>query len=156
MTPAVRRAAEPVLGSLDARVRRSVLRRVEDMERELKFLGDREDEKLVLIRQRGWTDERMQLLFVLNSVYQIVIGPLQSAGRMGPEGLGRAVPVKHGTLLVNAESAQGAQKAMRAFGAMVRALKYWQELLYCSTCGDAVFSIAVMLKDGDWGNVANE
>lgn len=156
MTPAVRRAVDPVLSSLDARVRRSVLRRVEDMERELKFLADKKDEKLILIRQRGWTDERMQLLFVLNSVYQIVIGPLQSAGRMGPEGLGRTVPVKHGTLLVNAESAQGAHKAMRAFGAMVRALKYWQELLYSSTCGDAVFSIAVTLKDGDGGNVANE
>jgi hypothetical protein len=127
------------------------------MERELKFLGDKEDERLIFIRQGGWTDERMQLLFVLNSVYQIVIGPLQSAARMGPEGLGRAVPVKHGNLLVNADSAQGAHKAMRAFGAMVRALKYWQELLHCSTCGDAVFSIAVMLKDGDGGNgIADE
>ena len=36
------------------------------------------------------------VLFLLNSMYQQVIGPLQAAARGGPEGLGNAVAICHG------------------------------------------------------------
>jgi len=53
------------------------------MERELAFLMERRDENVALIGRRGWTDDRQQLLFLLNNMYQQVIGPLQAAAR-GP------------------------------------------------------------------------
>ncbi|QIM50781.1 hypothetical protein [Hydrogenophaga crocea] len=142
MTPSVRRIADPVLRSLDARVRRGVLRRIDAMERELAFLAGREDENVSFIRRRGWSDERLQVLFVLNSVYQQVLGPIQAAAKAGPEGLGSTIPVRHGTATFSRKTAGNVQVALKDFLVMVDMLKLQQSWLHSNTCGDVVFAVA--------------
>jgi len=127
---------------MDGRVRRGVLRRIDAMERELVFLADREDENVKFIRRRGWSDERLQLLFVLNSVYQQVLGPVQAAAKEGPEGLGSTIPVRHGTASFSRATAGTVRVAMKDFLAMVDALKLQRSWLHSNTCGDVVFAIA--------------
>lgn len=142
MTPSVHRIADPVLRSLDARVRRGVLRRIDAMERELAFLAERGDDNVNLIRRRGWSDERLQVLFVLNSVYQQVLGPLQAAAKEGPEGLGSTIPVRHGKASFSRKTAGSVQVAMKEFLVMVNTLELQRSWLHSNTCGDVVFAVA--------------
>lgn len=142
MTPSVHRIADPVLRSLDPRVRRGVLRRIDAMERELAFLTERKDDNVNFIRRRGWSDERMQVLFVLNSVYQQILGPLQAATKEGPEGLGSSIPVRHGTASFSRKTAGSVQFAMKDFLVMVDMLKLQRSWLHSNTCGDVVFAVA--------------
>lgn len=142
MTPSVNRIAEPLFRSLDARVRRDVLRRIDSMERELAFLVGREDYNVSFIRRRGWSDERLQVLFVLNSVYQQVLGPIQAAAKGGPEGLGSTIPVRHGTASFSRKTAGSVQVAMKDFLVMADTLKLQRSWLHSNTCGDVVFAVA--------------
>lgn len=142
MTPSVHRIADPVLRSLDPRVRRGVLRRIDAMERELAFLVEREDDTIRFIQRRGWSDERLQVLFVLNSIYQQVLGPIQAAAKEGPEGLGSTIPVRHGTASFSRKTAGSVQIAMKDFLAMVDMLKLQRTWLHSNTCGDVVFAVA--------------
>lgn len=142
MTPSVHRIADPILRSLDPRVRRSVLRRIDAMERELAFLVEREDDTVRFIQRRGWSDERLQVLFVLNSVYQQVLGPIQAAAKEGPEGLGSTIPVRHGTASFSRKTAGSVQLAMKDFLAMADMLKLQRTWLHSNTCGDVVFAVA--------------
>ncbi len=142
MTPSVHRIADPVLRSLDPRVRRGVSRRIDAMERELAFLVEREDDNVKFIRSRGWSDERLQILFVLNSVYQQVLGPIQAAAKEGPEGLGSTIPVRHGTASFSRKTAGSVQIAMKDFLVMVDTLKLQRSWLHSNTCGDMVFAVA--------------
>lgn len=112
------------------------------MERELAFLAEREDDNVNFIRRRGWSDEHLQVLFVLNSVYQQVLGPLQAAAKEGPEGLGSTIPVRHGAASFSRKTAGSVQIAMKDFLVMVDALKLQQTWLHSNTCGDVVFAVA--------------
>jgi hypothetical protein len=112
------------------------------MERELAFMAERDDDDVNFIRSRGWSDERLQVLFVLNSVYQQVLGPVQSAARGGPEGLGSTVPVRHGTASFSRKTAGSVQAAMKDFLAMVDTLKLQRSWLHSNTCADVVFAVA--------------
>ena len=151
MTPSVHRISDPVLRSLDPRVRRGVSRRIDAMERELAFLAEREDDNLKLIRSRGWSDERLQVLFVLNSVYQQVLGPMQAAARGGPEGLGNTIPVRHGTASFSRKTAESVQVAMKDFLMMVDTLKLQRSWLHSNTCGDVVFAVSSFERAVDRG-----
>ncbi len=142
MTPSIRRIADPVFRSLDTRVRNGVLRRIDAMVRELAFLADREDDNVNFIRRRGWSDERLQLIFVLNSIYQHVLGPMQAAAKQGPEGLGSSIPVRHGTASFSKKTAGSVQFAMKDFLMMVDTLNLQRSWLHSNTCGDVVFAVA--------------
>jgi hypothetical protein len=132
----------PLLRSLDGKVRVAVIRRIEAMERELTFLGAREDRSLLTARLNGWTDDRLHVLFALNSVYQHLLGPLQSAARGGPEGLGDTVAVLHGTSTFSRATTTRIQLTVRAFNELVNALEFRQRWLHENTCGDVLYAIA--------------
>jgi hypothetical protein len=142
MSPHVRRILGPLLRSLDGKVRVAVLRRIDAMERELVFLGSREDRKLAAARRYGWTDDRLHVLFALNSIYQQLLGPLQSAARGGPEGLGDTVAVQHGTSTFSRATTMRIQLTMRDFNKLVGALEFRQRWLQDNTCGDVLYAIS--------------
>lgn len=142
MTPKAQSVTHALLQSLDGRVRQGVVRRVEAMERELTFLSSREDANVIYLRRRGWGDDRIQVFFVLNSVYQQVLGPVQAAARGGPEGLGTAVPVNHGKTSFNSSAARNVSAALRDFYVLIDELKIQRPWLYANTCRDAVYLIA--------------
>jgi hypothetical protein len=142
VSPLVHRIVGPLLRSMDGKVRAAVIRRIDAMERELAFLSSREDRRLATVRRFGWTDDRLQVLFALNSVYQQLLGPLQSAARGGPEGLGDTVPVRHGTSTFSRATTTRIQLTMRDFNALVDALELRRTWLQENTCGDVLFAIS--------------
>lgn len=149
MTPIAQRVAEPLIDCLHYKVREAVLRRVEQMERELKFLAEKEDETLLRARREGWSNDRLEVVFVLNSVYQHVLGPLQASSRAGPRGLGGDVPIRHGSTLYDAQSAAKIEGAVIHFRRLVARLRLRQRWLYANTCGDLLYAIVGPLEDRD-------
>jgi hypothetical protein len=142
MTPPLEQIARPLLARMDNRVRQGVQRRLEAMERELAFLAERQEPNVSFIARKGWSIDRLQLVFLLNSVYQNLLGPLQAAARGGPDGLGSKIPVRHGKTIFNRATASSVQMAMRDFFEMVDALHLPRAWLQLNTCGDLVFAIA--------------
>lgn len=112
------------------------------MERELALMVGREDRNVAFLRQRGWSDEKLQVFFVLNSVYQQVLGPLQIAAREGPEGLGGTTAVKHGNTPFDTSTAKKVKQALRDFHILVNELKFQHSWLHANTCSDAIFVIS--------------
>ncbi len=128
-----------------------MLRRVEAMERELAFLANRQDPNLLFIKGRGWTDEQLQLLFFMNSVYQHVLGPIQAAARGGPQGLGGEIPVRHGKIVFGRAIASRVKFAMRDYLSLLDELKFQKNWLHANTCGDAVFAVASLERERSRG-----
>lgn len=147
MTPVAERITGVLLRSLDSRVRLGVIRRVQAMERELNFLASRDDQNVIDIRRHGWSDDRLHVFFVLNSVYQQVLGPMQAAARGGPDGLGISIPLLHGKTTFDSRTAKSVNAAMKDFNALVGVLKVQRNWLYANTCRDAVFLIAGYERD---------
>ncbi len=131
----------PVFNTLDGPVRRGVLRRIDAMERELSFLATKDDHRVFALRRMGWGEERLQLLFALNSIYQHVLGPLQGASRGGPEGLGKSVVIRHGSASFSSQTSGAALSALKDFNAMVESLGFERDLLNLNTCEDIVFRL---------------
>lgn len=97
-----------LLQPLDTKVRNAVARRHDAMLRELAFLVTKEDERLLFIRTRRWSDSKLSVLFSLNCIYQEVLGPLDVSARTRLEanpdavdptgaGLGSTNPILHGS-----------------------------------------------------------
>lgn len=130
----------PLLKALNPVVRASVERRFEAMARELKFLHDKQDERVGFIRGRGWSDERLRMLFVLNSVYQLFLGPLHSSART-TSGLGAEHPILHGSEAFNRSRAREVDELARDFFGIVSASGCRPEWMAKNTCGDIVYWI---------------
>ena len=111
------------------------------MERELAFLVAKEDRRVFAIRRNGWGEERLQLLFVLNSIYQHVLGPLHGASRGGPEGLGKSVAIRHGSASFSSQTSGATLGAIKNFNEMVVSLGFARDLLNLNTCEDIVFRL---------------
>ena len=141
MTPTIRAIANPVLNALNGQVRQGVLRRIDAMERELAFLVVKEDRRVFALRRNGWGEDRLQLLFVLNSIYQHVLGPLHGASRGGPEGLGKSVAIRHGTASFSSQTSGAKIAALKDFNEMVVTLGFARDLLNLNTCEDIVFRL---------------
>ena len=111
------------------------------MVRELDFLGQRDDRGLAILRSVGWEDDHFHVIFLLNSLYQRVLGPEKSAAREGPKGLGAAIPVHHGSTIFDRQSAQQIKAAERSFNEMIQQLNVNVHWLYANTCRDLVYAM---------------
>jgi hypothetical protein len=141
----------PELASqLDPELNRQIRWRVEALARHARFLTKRESEDMLFVRSRGWTDERLHILYELNSFYQIVLAPLASATRIRSDiGLGRAIPIRYGHRSFDAEYAKEVDQMMRAFMARMRRSGISQRILAANRADDLVAALAVQLKGYD-------
>ena len=83
----------------DRELSQQVISRRESMLRELQYLADRSDERLLYVRANGWSLQRLEVLCGLNSFYRIVLGPLASSANERNGKLGTETPILYGNLL---------------------------------------------------------
>lgn len=137
---------------LDAKVRTSVMRRHDAMMRELAFLTTKQDERLLFIRSRNWSDARLSALFCLNSMYQEVLGPLDASARtkravatdsngIADHGLGSTCPILHGSQRFDSAHTVSVKNAVEDFFVLVSELGFRREWMVKNTCGDLVYWI---------------
>jgi len=80
-------------------------------------------------------------LFVLNSVYQLAIGPLHASAR-ATVGLGLTIPIAHGSDLFDRSRALKVNEMMSAYKSLVEALSIRPDWLTKNTTGDLLYWIA--------------
>ena len=109
-----------LLERLDADLRRRIRARQDGMLRELRYLDDRRDSRLLAVRRRGWSNERLTILCGLNSFYMFVMGPLASSGSDRTGVLGRDIVIQYGDSL--RFDAERGSRIRGALGSFMRAL----------------------------------
>lgn len=127
---------------LDYKPRSAVLRRYQAMVRELVFLQERQNELVVYLSTREWSDERLKVLFALNCVYQEVIGPLDASTRTCKVGLGLEHPIAHGHILFDRRHYYVVRRAADDFFSMVSKLGFLRDWMTKNTCRDLVYWVA--------------
>jgi len=131
-----------LLAPLNPLAKQGVGRRVDAMIRELAFMDKKGDDNLGFIRERRWSDERLRVLFILNSVYQLVLGPQEAACHTTPQVLGGSVPIVHGTFVVDKSFRGRTSSAVSEFFAICAAAGFREQLLTLTTCRDIIYWVA--------------
>lgn len=138
---------------LDPKVRGAVIRRHEAMLRELAYLNSKQDERLMFLRSRHWSDARLSVLFSLNCIYQEVLGPLDASARTSRQadsdasetpalGLGSSYPIVHGSQRFDSAHTARVRSALEDFFIVVGKLEFRRDWMTKNTCGDLVYWIA--------------
>lgn len=112
------------------------------MKRELAYLLDKNGKNVQLVRKRNWTQDKLLVLFALNSVYQEILGPQELASYEGAGGVGGQIPVLHGTFKIDGSYRAKTRSAVSAFFNMVRELGFQEKWMTLATCGDVIYWIA--------------
>ncbi len=129
---------------LEAETRRKVRTRSETLFRGINFLEQCENEHVAALTSLGWTKERLEVVCDLASFFQTVLGPIMSAGAVETTaGLGRAIPIMHGSNNRVDTSVATKIRAMRsAFEDMVSACDLRIHWLEATHANDLVFKMA--------------
>lgn len=144
------KAADAIQGTLDPAVRASVRRRVAAMEREFDYLRESRHEDLRFALDKGWTDAKFSVLFVLNSVYQFCIGPLHSSARTSGS-IGGDVPIRHGSDTYGSARAREVNQMVVDYESLTRELGIDPALLQKNTCRDLIYWVARAEREEDSG-----
>lgn len=152
MTPAASGVCRPMLQHLDVAVRQGIERRVDSMIRELNYLAGVPESGVARLRSAGWSDDTLHVIFVLNSVFQRLLGPLRAAARGGPKGLGTDIPVTYGSMVFDAGTAKSITAAMESFNLVTRSLGVQPSWLRANTCRDLIFAMTGVAAQSDGSN----
>lgn len=139
-------ALDPVttvlVSKLDRDLRFQVLSRRENMLRELRFLEERRDPRLLTAHQHQWTNERLEVLCGLNAFYQLVLGPLASSARDRFGFLGRDIPILYGeTVRFDSKRSSTIQAAHSAFMSALDVVPVATDMLTAPHFDDLLFRL---------------
>ena len=134
-------AADALLRPLNAAIRSAIRRRIEKMDREYSYLRTQDHEDLLLLFRTGWSDQKFHVLFVLNSLYQLCIGPLHASARASGV-IGREVAIRHGADEYGQLRARQINAMAQEYESLAMRLGYDPALLQKNTCGDLVYWLA--------------
>jgi len=147
MDGTAQRLAKVLLSPASLQIRQRVVSRVEAMERELKFLLTRDSVDLQFLMANGWSVEKFDVLFILNSVYQLILGPQDAATHRIPQALGSDVRIAHGSTIVDGSYRLQVRNAVDAFFALSFEAGFSQDLLTQATTRDIVYWQARRLRE---------
>lgn len=134
-------AADSLLRSLEPPVRLSVRRRVEKMERQYDYLRSVDEADLAFALSRGWSDQKFSVLFVLNSIYQLCIGPLHASANASGA-MGSDIVIRHGSDAYGRARAREVNMMASDYDSLATKLGLDPKLLQKNTCKDLVYWIA--------------
>lgn len=135
---------ESLLAGLDPDIRDSVRARYHDLVRELRYLAEKDDSRLVRILRGGWSMEKLEVICGLNSFYQRFIGPLSSVTGASPEsGLGRRIPINHGKLRVDQGFIRQVKAATTSFLNIASSFQIEKSWLEAPHASDLVFRMSI-------------
>lgn len=144
---AFERVLKPLTRAMQQKQRDSVARRYAAMIRELRFIHDSNSDNLVLLQRHDWTEERLCVLFVLNSFYQEYLGPLHASAHGNALNLGTTIPIMHGTIAFDAKHRANVLSAVKDFHDLVLAANFRVPWLWANTCGDLIYWIAQEIRE---------
>lgn len=125
-------------------------KRYSAFERQLKYLKTQNKNYLIILYSNSWTDERLKVIFALNSFYQLVLGPLSSSAlNISNTGLGRDIPIKYGkSITFNQARNRQIIKAEERFNSIIAELNIPHFVLGMNSANDIIYNI--------WKDMSNE
>jgi len=129
--------------------------------RDLNYLFEQKDTRVVQASANGWTLERLRVIAILNSFNRVVVGPLSAAYRTETKsGLGRETPIQYGERLeISSKTAGRVRPALDAFERLATESGLKRHWLNISRTSDLVWAIGSRDDDGegnDGGQESNE
>lgn len=141
------RVLVPLTRHLHYKPRAQVQRRYEAMGRDLAYIQQSKPGWLAALAKNGWDEQRLQVLFALNSFYQCYLGPLHASGRRDTSSVGRSYPIVHGTLHFDGRHAREVNDAASDFFRIAGLLNIEDYWLALNTCNDVIFGVSQRLRD---------
>ena len=106
---------------LEYELRQLIDKRVSAFKRQLEYIKAKDNTHLIKLYSNNWNDEMLKVVFVLNSFYQLVLGPLDSSARSSTlNGLGSEIPITYGaSIKFNASRSHKINKAVESFNNII-------------------------------------
>lgn len=135
---------------LEYDLRQLIDKRVSAFKRQLEYIKTNDSPHLLKLYSNNWNDEMFKVVFVLNSFYQLVLGPLDSSARSSTViGLGSDIPISYGTSIkFNASRSRKINKAVESFNKIVAKLEINSFVMGLNSANDIVFNLAKVLYEG--------
>jgi len=125
-------------------------KRVSVFIRQLEYIKTQDNIYLIKLYANGWNDEMIKVVFVLNSFYQLVLGPLSSSSRSSTvHGLGSEIPIVYGkSIIFDKSRSQQINKAVDSFNSLINKAKINAYALGSSSANDIIYNLTKEL-DGN-------
>lgn len=85
--------------SLDPELSIRIRNRVDLMKNTIRYMQDRDNEKIIYILSNNWTINRIHIICCLNSFYQIIVAPLYTSSSETESGLVSRIPIRFGNII---------------------------------------------------------
>jgi len=138
-------------------IREQCNRRYDMLVSHYNYLLEQENQFLLFTLKNGWFNEKYNVLFSLNSFYQIVIGPLVSSGRISNTiGLGSEIPIVYGnSIKFDSYHCYQTQKIYREYILSIHKIdssfkEWWLSL---NKTDDIVFYVYKSIKENEQGGL---
>jgi len=132
-------ATAALTSSLDRELRQRIEKRIEGLQRHLRYLDEKQHRGLAELRLMNWSDERLEVVFSLNAFYQTVLGPLTVATRFRQTRLGNQIPIRYGdALLFDRKRGAQLQAADTAFANLLSKLGLGLRVMTAQHADDVV------------------
>lgn len=142
----------PLINNIDSKIRLLILNRIDAMERELNYLIEVNDVGINHLLNNRWEKEHIYTIFIFNSIYQNLIGPIEASIRGNSIGLVDEIPLQHGNFMIDKEYKKKARKMISDFYSISSIDIGW---LQATTCRDLVFRIT-RIKNNNKENDSTE
>jgi len=133
---------------LDRDLRNQIKRRVDALERGIKYMQETNNERLAALQRQGWSIDRIEVICALNAFYQSVLGPLASSARERVGVLGEEIPILYGDLIrFDADRNSKIRSAHKAFADIISGLPGGLQLITANHASDIVYSLDKALNE---------
>jgi hypothetical protein len=141
------RALSLLTTGLEMRLRQQISQRTDAMVRHLAHLHDQRYNNLSFVLGHGWSVERLEILCVLNSFFQVVLGPLAGAAfTYAHSPMVAAVPVHYGQYVFDRRWALEVRASFFAFRDLVLKCGASERVLLANRADDLVNALANELR----------
>lgn len=129
---------------LEYDLRLLIEKRVSAFNSQLEYIKTQNNTHLTKLYSVRWNDEMLRVVFVLNSFYQLVLGPLASSARISsPCGLGREVPIIYGSSIsFNTSRNRKINKAVEIFDAIIREAYIDHHVMGLNSANDIIYKLS--------------
>lgn len=134
---------------LDPEIAQSLHDRIDNLLRQLWFLGQTKKPSLVQVLGSGYSQDRLETILVLAAFQHTVVGPLAAAARESKSGLATKVPVHHGNTVLDHGSSDRVRSMARDFDLMLKQLHIRSSWLSALYADDIIYRISKSLETPD-------
>ncbi|KPV96783.1 hypothetical protein AN214_01244 [Pseudoalteromonas sp. P1-9] len=136
---------------LEYDLRQLIDKRVSAFKRQLEYIKTKNNSHLLKLYSNNWNDEMLKVVFVLNSFYQLVLGPLDSSARSSTLcGLGSDIPISYGSSIkFNVSRSRKINKTVESFNNIIVKLEINSFVMGLNSANDIVFNLAKDLYEDE-------